>query len=31
VMGHNHFTTGWHIGTTDAALSDQMLEFMRRA
>ncbi len=31
VMGHNHFTTGWHIGTADTVLSDQMLEFMRRA
>ena len=30
VMGHNHFTSGWHIGTADDVLAGQMLDFMRR-
>jgi triacylglycerol lipase len=31
VMGHNHFTTGFHIGTADDYLAGQMLSFIRRA
>ena len=31
LMGHNHFTTGWHIGTADDYLANQMLDFIGRA
>lgn len=31
LMGHNHFTTAWHIGSADDYLAGQMLQFLRRA
>ena len=31
VMGHNHFTTGWHLNTSDEWMGEQMARFMKQA